>query len=72
MDSESEKLIQSALDHLMEGRTTVVIAHRFSTIENADRILVMEDGRIVESGIHQELLDLGGVYQRLYGIQVPQ
>jgi ATP-binding cassette, subfamily B, putative efflux pump len=72
LDSESEKLIQSALDLLMEGRTTVVIAHRFSTIENADRILVMEDGRIVESGIHQELIDLGGVYQRLYGIQVQQ
>jgi len=70
LDSESEKLIQSALDRLMEGRTTVVIAHRFSTIENADRILVMEDGRIVESGVHQELLELDGVYQRLYGIQV--
>jgi len=70
LDSESEKLIQSALDRLMEGRTTVVIAHRFSTIENADRILVMEDGRIVESGVHQELLELDGVYQRLYGIQI--
>lgn len=70
LDSESEKLIQSALDRLMEGRTTVVIAHRFSTIENADRILVMEDGHIVESGVHQELIELGGVYERLYGIQV--
>jgi len=69
LDSESEKLIQSALDRLMEGRTTVVIAHRFSTIENADRIIVMEDGHIVESGLHQELIDLGGVYERLYGIQ---
>ena len=70
LDSESEKLIQSALDRLMEGRTTVVIAHRFSTIENADRILVMEDGHIVESGVHKELIELGGVYERLYGIQV--
>ncbi len=66
LDTQSEKLIQQALERLMEGRTTFIIAHRLSTIENADRIFVMEKGRIVESGTHNELLDIPGVYQKLY------
>jgi ABC-type multidrug transport system fused ATPase/permease subunit len=66
LDSKSEKLIQNALERLMEGRTTFIIAHRLSTIVNADRIVVMEDGRIVESGTHQELLNREGLYHSLY------
>lgn len=69
LDSESEKAIQSALGHLMQGRTTFVIAHRLSTIESADRILVMEKGRIVESGSHTELMAAGGAYQKLHELQ---
>ncbi|MDG5500487.1 lipid A export permease/ATP-binding protein MsbA [Marinobacter sp. BGYM27] len=66
LDTESERHIQSALDVVMQGRTTLVIAHRLSTIEKADRILVMDGGRIVESGTHQELLDMAGVYAQLH------
>ncbi|MGP4842616.1 lipid A export permease/ATP-binding protein MsbA [Marinobacter sp. 1Y8] len=66
LDTESERHIQSALDVVMKGRTTLVIAHRLSTVEKADRILVMDGGRIVESGTHQELLDIGGVYAQLH------
>lgn len=66
LDTESEKHVQAALDHLMQGRTTIVIAHRLSTIENADRILVMEKGEIVESGTHAELLAQGAHYAKLY------
>ena len=69
LDSESERQVQAALDVLMRGRTTLVIAHRLSTIENADRIVVLERGRIVESGRHAELLAAGGTYSRLYRIQ---
>ncbi|WP_166255324.1 lipid A export permease/ATP-binding protein MsbA [Marinobacter salicampi] len=69
LDTESERSIQYALDAVMEGRTTLVIAHRLSTIENADLILVMESGRIVESGSHHELLEAGGAYAQLHQMQ---
>ena len=69
LDSESERLIQEALDSFVEGRTTFVIAHRLSTIQRADRILVMEQGRIVEDGTHDALLAQGGIYRRLYDTQ---
>ncbi len=66
LDSQSEQLIQDALEKLMEGRTTFVIAHRLSTIVNADRIIVMDQGRMVESGTHKQLLNREGLYRRLY------
>ncbi|MFM1897373.1 MAG: hypothetical protein RLZZ385_2447 [Pseudomonadota bacterium] len=69
LDSESEQYIQRALANLMKGRTTIVIAHRLSTIENADLILVMDEGRIVESGSHQQLLALDGQYAKLHRMQ---
>jgi subfamily B ATP-binding cassette protein MsbA len=72
LDSESERHVQSALETLMKGRTTLVIAHRLSTIERADRILVMEAGRIVERGSHQQLLEQRGLYAHLHQIQFQQ
>ena len=69
LDSESERRIQDALDVLMRERTTLVIAHRLSTVERADRIIVMEQGRIIESGTHAELLASGGQYAALYQMQ---
>jgi subfamily B ATP-binding cassette protein MsbA len=72
LDSESERHVQAALERLMQGRTTLVIAHRLSTIERADRILVMENGRIVEHGNHQDLLRQDGLYAHLHRIQYQQ
>jgi len=69
LDTESERLIQDAMDKFVHGRTTIVIAHRLSTILHADRILVMEQGRVVESGSHHELMARAGLYRRLYEIQ---
>jgi ATP-binding cassette, subfamily B, bacterial MsbA len=69
LDAESERLVQQALAELTRGRTTLVIAHRLSTVRRADRIVVIERGRVVESGRHAELLERGGVYRRLYELQ---
>ncbi len=69
LDSESERLVQDALDRLMQGRTTLVVAHRLATILSADRILVMDDGRVVEEGTHAELKARGGLYARLAALQ---
>ena len=69
MDTRTEERIQKAMDNLMAGRTSFVIAHRLSTIKNADLILVIRDGDIVEQGTHEELLQLGGFYAELYNSQ---
>jgi subfamily B ATP-binding cassette protein MsbA len=69
LDSESEHLVRLALDHLMSGRTTFVIAHRLSTVQHADRILVLDRGAVVEIGSHEELLGMRGLYSRLYEMQ---
>ncbi len=69
LDTESERLVQEALERLMKSRTTIAIAHRLSTIKNADVIYVLHEGRIVEQGTHDQLLQLGGYYKRLYDMQ---
>jgi subfamily B ATP-binding cassette protein MsbA len=72
LDTESERMVQAAFDNLMRDRTTLVIAHRLSTIEKADRIVVMHQGRIVESGTHAELLASGGYYKAMHAVQFQQ
>jgi ABC-type multidrug transport system fused ATPase/permease subunit len=69
LDTESEKQVQDALDRLMKNRTSLVIAHRLSTILKADRIVVLEAGEIKESGTHEELIQMDGLYRKLYDIQ---
>ena len=68
VDTQTERIIQSALARLLRGRTAFVIAHRLSTVVNADRIVVVQDGRVVEQGTHPELLARGGVYWGLYSM----
>ena len=70
VDTETELLIQQALERLMVGRTTIVIAHRLSTIRSADMIVVLEGSRIVETGTHEELMTLGGLYRHLNDVQI--
>jgi len=69
LDTESEKIVQAALDRLMKGRTAVVIAHRLSTVRNADKIVVIDKGRIAEVGTHEQLLAKKGLYANLYAVQ---
>jgi ATP-binding cassette subfamily B protein len=69
LDSESEQLVQEALARLRRGRTTLVVAHRLSTIRSADRIVVLDQGRVVETGTHAQLIEAGGVYAGLHAIQ---
>ena len=69
LDTESERLVQVALENMMKNRTSIVIAHRLSTIQNADEIIVMNKGEITEQGKHQELLDLDGIYKNLVTMQ---
>lgn len=72
LDTISESVVQQALDKLMANRTTIIIAHRLSTVRNADRILVLKDGRIVQSGRHEELLCQDGPYRQLYAMQLKE
>jgi subfamily B ATP-binding cassette protein MsbA len=69
LDTESERLVQEALERLMKSRTTIAIAHRLSTIKNADEICVLHEGEIVERGTHEELLARGGYYKKLHDMQ---
>ena len=69
LDNESEKVVQEAIDHALANRTALVVAHRLSTVRNADRIIVIDRGRVIETGNHQELLKLDGLYKHLYDIQ---
>src|SRR5208283_5815364 len=72
LDTESERIVQAALEELMQGRTTICIAHRLSTIQKADLIVVLDNGRIVETGTHAELLHAGRTYAKLYELQFEQ
>lgn len=72
LDTESEKLVQDALNNLMKNRTSLIIAHRLSTIQNADTIVVLDNGEIAEQGKHQELMNANGLYRRLIDMQTFQ
>jgi ABC-type multidrug transport system fused ATPase/permease subunit len=72
LDAESERLVQEAIDRLLQGRTVFVIAHRLATIQHADRILVFDNGRLVEEGAHEQLRAAGGAYARLHAMQFDQ
>ena len=69
LDTESEKMVQDALEKVMQNRTSIVIAHRLSTIQNADKIVVLDKGQIAEQGSHAELMDKGGIYKKLVDLQ---
>ena len=69
LDTKSERLVQNALDNLMKNRTVLVIAHRLSTVKNADQIIVMDEGKIIETGSHNQLYDKKGMYYNLYNVQ---
>jgi subfamily B ATP-binding cassette protein MsbA len=69
LDTESEKLVQDALNNLMKNRTSLIIAHRLSTIQNADKIIVLESGKVIEEGTHTELLQNNGLYRKLIDMQ---
>jgi ABC-type multidrug transport system fused ATPase/permease subunit len=69
LDPRSERLVQEAIDRLMQDRTVLVIAHRLSTVRHADRIIVLDEGRVVEQGTHEELFRAGRLYRRLYDLQ---
>jgi len=69
LDTESERAVQSALEELMQGRTTICIAHRLSTVQRADMIVVLHQGRIVETGTHAKLIERDGMYRKLYELQ---
>jgi subfamily B ATP-binding cassette protein MsbA len=69
LDTESEHAVQQAINRLMKGRTTLVVAHRLSTIRHADRIVVLDQGAIVEEGNHEELMEMNGIYNRLVSMQ---
>ncbi|MDP3356865.1 MAG: ABC transporter, partial [Polaromonas sp.] len=69
LDAESERMVQAALESAMKGRTTLVIAHRLATVQQANRILVLDHGRLVEQGSHAELVERGGIYARLAALQ---